>query len=330
MEAGPPPAGNFPVLVTGAAGFIGRALCPQLTAAGYQVRAAVRSAARAIDATSVAVGEIDGATDWSNAVAGIECVIHLAGRAHALQDGSRSFAEYRRINVEGTRRLAQEAARSGVKRLVFVSSVKVNGESTAAAPFVESDPPRPEDAYGVSKWEAEQALLQVANASRLEAVVLRPPLVYGPGVKGNFLRLAEFIMRGFPLPLASVHNRRSLIHVGNLAAAIVACQRAPRAAGRTYLVSDGEDVSTPALIGALAAALGVRARLIPFPVPLLRFAATVLGRSGEIARLTESLQIDSSRIRYELGWRPPHSLADGLHETARWLLSEVGRLGKPL
>jgi nucleoside-diphosphate-sugar epimerase len=323
MQAGTPLDGNVPVLVTGAAGFVGQTLCRQLSAAGYEVRAAVRGAARATDATSVAVGNIDATTDWSNALAGMRYVIHLAGRAHVLHDESRSIAEYRRVNVDGTRRLAQDAARSGVTRLIFVSSVKVNGESTRARAFADSDPPQPEDAYGVSKWEAEQALAQIAGDTRMETVVLRPPLVYGPGVKGNFLRLAQFIMRGFPLPLASVANRRSLIYVGNLAAAIVACLRPPGAAGRTYLVSDGEDVSTPALIGTFAAALGVRARLIPFPVPLLRLAAAALGRRGEIERLTGSLQIDSSRIRAELGWRPPYSLADGLHETARWYRGEV-------
>jgi nucleoside-diphosphate-sugar epimerase len=205
-----------------------------------------------------------------------------------------------------------------VRRLVFLSSVKVNGERTRERPCAEDDPPRPEDAYGDSKWAAEQALARVAAETGLEAVVLRPPLAYGPGVKGNFLRLMHLVARGVPLPLGAVVNRRSLIHAGNLAHAIVTALDAPRAAGRTYLVSDGEDVSTPELVRMLARALGVKPRLLPVPLAALGLAAALAGKRAELARLTGSLQVDSSRIRSELAWRPPFTLAQGLGLTARW------------
>jgi nucleoside-diphosphate-sugar epimerase len=234
------------------------------------------------------------------------------------------LSDYRRINVQATERLAREAAGLGVRRLVFVSSVKVNGERTRDRPYTEVDAPRPEDAYGISKHEAEQALAGIAAGTGIETVVLRPPLVYGPGVKGNFLRLMGIVARGLPLPLASIANQRSLVYVGNLVDAIVGAIDAPQAAGRTYLVSDGDDVSTPGLARAIARALAVRPRLLPCPPPLLRLAAALSGRGAEIARLTGSLQVDSSRIRRELGWLPPFRLEQGLAETARWYRAQPG------
>ncbi len=226
--------------------------------------------------------------------------------------------EYHRVNVAGTERLAIMAAEAGVRRFIYASSVKVNGERTLDAPFTESEAPHPEDAYGRSKSEAEDALHRVAGFSKLEAVVVRPPLVYGPGVKGNFLRLMRLVARGVPLPLASVVNRRSLVFVGNLVDAIIACVESPAAPGNTYLVCDKEDVSTPELIRSLAAALGVRARLFPCPVALLKLGAALLGNGGEAERLTGSLQVDSTKIRRQLGWQPRHTLAHGLAATARW------------
>lgn len=255
----------------------------------------------------------------------VDCVVHLAARTHVLRDTDVDMlAAYRRVNVEGTRRLAQAAARSGVRRLVFVSSIKVNGEATVDQPFTENDTPRPEDAYGISKWEAERAMSQIAADTGMEAVVLRPPLVYGPGVKGNLLQLLRVVARGWPLPLASIRNRRSLIFVGNLVEAIMAAAASPAASGNTYLVSDGEDVSTPELVRALARALNVPARLVPCPAVLLKCAARVIGRSDAAARLTGSLQVDSSNIRRQLGWRPHATLAAGLAETARWYHSQSG------
>jgi nucleoside-diphosphate-sugar epimerase len=314
------------VLVTGAGGFVGSSLCPALVRAGYVVRSATRSLPGAGPGPpAFAVGDIGPETDWAPALSGVACVVHLAARTHVLREAAADpLAEYRRTNVAATRRLAQQAAKAGVHRLVYLSSVKVNGESTSGRPYTEDDSPAPEDAYGVSKWEAEQELRQLAAVTGVEIVVLRPPLVYGPRVKGNFLRLIALIARGAPLPFASLENRRSLIYVGNLADAIIAAIGAPQAAGRTYLVSDGEDISTPGLVRALARALGVKERLFACPRPVLRAAAALLGRTDELARLAGSLQIDSSRIRRELAWRPRSTLADGLADTARWYHARAG------
>ena len=306
------------VLVTGANGFIGRSLCAVLAAPGRKVRRAVRTPVPGLP-DAVAVGDIGPDTDWRAALEGVSGVVHLAARTHVLREtASDPLGEYRRINVSATERLARSAAAGGVRRLVFVSSVKVNGERTGERPFTEDGAPRPEDAYGASKWETEQALARIAAATGLEVVVVRPPLVYGPGVKGNFLRLMNLVARGAPLPLGTVENRRSFIYAGNLAGAIVQALDAPQAAGRTYLVSDGEDVSTPDLVRGLARALGVKPRILPLPLAALGFAATLAGKRAEFARLTGSLQVDSSRIRRELGWAPRYSVAQGLEETARW------------
>ena len=320
MQAKPAPSR---VLVTGANGFIGRALCEALSASGHTVRKAVRASGPG-DKNAIAVGDIGPGTDWGAALEGVSAVVHLAARTHVLRETAADpLAEYRRINVAATERLARSAAARGVRRLVFLSSVKVNGERTGARPFTEDDAPRPEDAYGESKWEAEQALARIAAETGLQAVVLRPPLVYGPGVKGNFLRLLQWVARGWPLPLGSVENRRSLIYVGNLVDAIVKAIEAPRAAGETFLVADSQDVSTPDLVRGLAAALGVKPRLLPFPLAPLRLASALAGRGAEFARLTGSLQVDSSRIQRKLDWRPRFTLAQGLAETARWYRSAV-------
>lgn len=308
------------VLVTGANGLVGQALVTRLRHAGIFVRAAVRQHTEASGADeAVVIGSIDHRTDFGAATAGVEAVVHLAARTHVLHDpASNPLAEFRKVNVAGTERLATAAAASGVRRLLFLSSVKVNGESTADRPFTEGTAPSPSDPYGISKWEAEQTLAQMCLPHRMELIVLRAPLVYGPGVKANFLRLMRWIARGAPLPLATVRNRRSLIYVGNLVDAIASCIEADTGPNKTYLVSDGEDLSTPELIRALAAALGVPARLFPFPVPALKLAAGLLGKRDDIARLTESLQVDSTRIRTELNWRPPFHVTEGLQQTASW------------
>jgi nucleoside-diphosphate-sugar epimerase len=318
-------AGERRVLVTGASGFIGSALVPALNAAGYITRRAVRQPPERprTDGETAAVGDIDETTDWAEVLCDCGTVVHLAARTHVLRETvSDPLAAYRRVNVEGTRRLAAQAAAAGVRRLVFLSSIKVNGERTAARPFTEDDTPHPEDAYGVTKWEAEQALRTIERETGLQVVVLRPPLVYGPGVKGNFLRLMRLVSRGWPLPLASVRNQRSMVYVGNLADAIVACIRAPTAAGRAYLVSDGADLSTPELVRALARALGVAPRLFRFPPSLLMLGATIIGKREEAARVVGSLQIDGSRIQRELGWRPQHAMERGITETTRWFLEK--------
>ena len=306
------------VLVTGANGFIGRALCGVLAASGRRVRKAVRMPVPGLP-DAVVVGDIGPDTDWRTALKGVSGVVHLAARTHVLRETATDpLAAYRKINVSGTERLARSAAAGGIRRLVIVSSVKVSGERTEERPFTEDGAPRPEDAYGVSKWEAEQALFRIAAETGLEVVVLRPPLVYGPGVKGNFLRLMNIVARGVPLPLGAVDNRRSLVYTGNLAGAIIKALGAPQAAGGTYLVSDGEDVSTPDLVRGLGQALGVTARIPAFPLAALDFIAAVAGRRVELARLAGSLQVDGSRIRRELRWQPRYTLAQGLAETARW------------
>ncbi|MGH8661522.1 MAG: UDP-glucose 4-epimerase family protein [Burkholderiales bacterium] len=306
------------ILVTGANGFIGRELCGALAAFRRAVRKAVRAPVPGVP-DAVVVGDIGPATDWRAALEGVSGVVHLAARTHVLRETAADpLAEYRRINVAATERLARAAAACGVRRFVFLSSVKVNGERTGARPFTENDAPHPEDAYGDSKLEAEQALARVAADTGLEVTILRTPLVYGPGVKGNFLRLLNLVARGVPLPLGAFENLRSFLYAGNLVDAIVQALDSPRAAGRTYLVSDGKDLSTPDLVRALAQSLGVKPRLFALPFAALGAAAALAGKRAELARLAGSLQVDSSRIRRELDWKPRYTLAQGLEETARW------------
>ena len=228
-----------------------------------------------------------------------------------------ALAEYRRVNVDGTRLLARMAAAAGVRRFVFLSSIKVNGESTRR-PFTQADMPRPGDAYGISKWEAEQALIQVARDTGMQWVILRSPLIYGPGVGANFLRLMRAVARRAPLPLGGIDNRRSLVYAGNLVDAIRVCLSHPGARDQVFLLSDGEDVSSADLVRRLAAALQVQPRLLSVPGPVLRAVGRLMGRAAAVERLTGSLQVDSSRIRAELGWLPPFSLDEGLAETGHW------------
>jgi len=311
------------VLVTGANGFVGRATCGQLVAHGHEVRRAVRRACEASGLDMpVTIGDIGPNTQWSAALDGIDAVVHLAARTHVMHDTAADpLAEYRRVNVEGTRHLAHAAAAAGVQRFMLLSSVKVNGKF-GQRPFTETDPPAPEDAYGLSKWEAEQSLLRVARTSAMQWVILRCPLVYGPGVGANFLRLMRAVARGMPLPLGAIGNQRSLLYLGNLVDAIRVCLPHPRARDQLFLVSDGEDVSTTTLARRLAAALRVRPRLVPVPVRLLRLAGRLTGRTAAVARLVDSLRVDSSRMRTTLGWIPPFSVEQGLAETARWYLAQ--------
>ena len=310
------------ILVTGASGFIGTALSHGLVARGHSVRAVVRGAsAPAADSPGlhrVAVRDIAGEVDRRVLLEGIDVVVHLAAVAHRAADAS----EIRRVNVEGATRLA-DAASGLVRRFVFLSSVKVHGEDSGNASYTEVDAPLPEDTYGRSKLEAERALTGIAERAGMELMVLRPPLVYGPGVKANFLRLLGWVDSGLPLPLASVHNRRSLIYVGNLVDAIARCAEHPAVRG-PFLVSDEESVSTPELVSRIARALGRPARLVPTPPVLLRVAGMIAGRRDEIRRLTGSLAVDSSRARRLLDWRPPYTLDAGLAETARWFRSARG------
>jgi nucleoside-diphosphate-sugar epimerase len=315
------------IIVTGATGFVGRFLCPRLLEDGFSVRAAMRSAGAAASLVAgvepTTIESIGPETEWCHAMKGIDTVIHLAARVHVMSDPSSDpLADFRRVNVQGTENLAWQAARAGVKRLVFVSSVKVNGEENSAA-YTTDSPVNPTDPYGISKWEAEQALRKIGQETGMEVVVVRPTLVYGPGVKANFLAMLSMIMKGIPLPLASINNKRSLIYVGNLVDALATCAVHPSAAGKTYLVSDGEDVSTPELIRRTARALGVPARLFPVPASVMRFAGAITGKRAPVNRLLGSLTVDSSRIRSELGWKPPFTMEEGLRETAEWYKKQI-------
>lgn len=314
------------VLVTGATGFVGRALCPVLAEAGFRVTAAARDAAARVPSADriVAVPDIGPDTDWTEALKDANAVVHLAARVHRMSEGkSEALAENRRINTEGTRRLAEAAAEAGAKRFVFLSSVKVNGESTdGRAPFAETDVPAPQDSYAISKWEAEQALARIAATGALQPTILRPPLVYGPGVRANFLALLKVCRAAPPLPFGSVANRRSLLFVGNLADAVRRCLTRPEAAGKTYMVSDGEDVSTPELIRRLARAMHRPARLVPVPPSLLRFLAGLAGKGETVARLLDTLAVDGRKIRQDIGWSPPFTLGEGLARTAAWFAAD--------
>ena len=227
------------------------------------------------------------------------------------------LSAYCLVNTAGTEKLARSAASLGVRRFIFMSTVKVNGEGRET-PYTEGYTPAPVDPYGISKWEAEKKLKEIACETGMEVVVLRSPLVYGSGVKANFLRLLEVVARGIPLPLASIDNRRSLIYLGNLVDAIITCINHPKAARQTYLVSDGEDVSTQELIRRVADALGRQARLFPFPPSFMKLAGSIIGKSDAVERLLGSLVVDSSKIRRELGWMPPYTMEEGLEETAEW------------
>lgn len=310
-------------LVTGANGFIGSILCKRLLGDGYWVRGSVRTnkglsiLPKGVDA--VKIDSVGPETNWSKALTGISTVVHLAARVHIMKDAATDpLSEFRNINVAGTEHLADMAAKVGVKRFVFLSTIKVNGEQTTDRPFTEIDSPYPVDPYAISKWEAEQALLKISKETKLEVVVLRPPLVYGPGVKANFFRLLQLVDRGIPLPFLNIDNRRSLIYIGNLVDAIIACCINPNAKGETFLVSDGEDVSTPELIRMIALAMDKNPKLFPFPQAFLRVLGTLTGKKEEIDRLFGSLCIDNSKIRKVLNWEPPFSMRDGIQETVKW------------
>lgn len=315
------------VLVTGAGGFIGRATCSALQSRGHSVLGALRKRDPVHESEMidyVSMGDMDESTDWSSVLKGIDSVIHLAARVHLMNDtASDPLAEFRRINVDLTLNLARQAASAGVRRFVFVSSVKVNGENTPfGQPFTADDVPRPTDPYGVSKLEAEQLLVKLSESSGMEVVIIRPVLVYGAGVRANFYQMMDWLKKGLPLPLKALDNQRSLLALDNLVDMIATCMSHPAAANQTFLVSDGEDLSVSELMERTSTALGRRARLLTIPTGLLKLIGRVVGKQAVIHRLCEPLQVDIMKSRQLLGWIPPVPVDIALKKTANWYLSE--------
>lgn len=302
------------ILLTGATGFVGQALLDQLfRCEEFKVAVALRSANSFGNCEGYVVGDLTANTDWSNSVREKQVVIHAAARAHIMRDEvADPLAEYRRINVDGTLNLAHQAAMAAVKRFIFISSIKVNGEETSLRErFRADDSPAPEDAYGISKYEAEKGLLRLASETGMEVVIIRPPLVYGPGVKGNFASMIRLVEKGLPLPLGAIHNQRSLVALDNLVDLIITCIEHP-AANQVFLAGDGQDLSTTELLQGVAKAMGKPSRLIPVPPSWLMLGAKLLGKETMAQRLLGSLQVDISKARDLLGWEPPISVEEGL------------------
>jgi nucleoside-diphosphate-sugar epimerase len=304
------------ILVTGATGFVGSALLPVLLSQFHEVTAVGRRAQDKSHAglRSFGVGNIDGATKWSTELRGTDAVIHLAARVHVMRDTvSDPLTEFRRVNTEGTLNLARQAATAGVRLFIYLSSIKVNGETTVPnRPFTPNDLAAPQDPYGISKHEAEIGLSEIARTTGMQVIIIRPTLVYGKGAKGNFKSLMKLVARGLPLPLGSIHNLRSFVGIDNLVDFIVTCLEHPDAANETFMVSDGEDLSTPDLIRRMARAMNRPARLLPVPVWALQTGASLLGKGDAVQRLCGNLQVDISKARSLLGWVPPVSVEEGL------------------
>lgn len=316
------------IFLTGATGFIGGMLLGRL-AAERGCRVALRRPVRDLPSgVEISIcGDLSADTDWRTALVDTDAVVHAAARVHVMHDPAIDpLAEFRRVNVEGTLNLARQAAAAGVKRFIFISSIKVNGEGTpVGSAYTPEGVPNPADAYGLSKKEAEDGLRQVAADTGMEVVIIRPPLVYGPGVKANFLSMMRWLHRGVPLPLGSIRNKRSLVALDNLVDLIVTCIEHPAAANQTFLAGDGEDLSTTELLQRMGAALGKPARLLPVPPMLLSAGATLLGKGAVAQRLLGSLQVDISKTRTLLDWTPPVSVDEALRKTAADFLASQGR-----
>lgn len=304
--------------MTGASGFIGKTLCRELTEKNYRVCCVYR-VSPLINQSSISIGNIDTKTKWQNALTGVEVVVHLAARVHVMnKTASDSLAAFREVNVGGTLNLARQAAKAGVLRFIYLSSIKVNGEKTTFRPFTEENEVEPRDPYGQSKLEAEKGLWEIARQTGLEVVIVRPPLVYGPGVKANFFRLLDFVKKEIPLPFGSVKNLRSLVFLDNLVDFLILCIEHPNAADETFLISDCDDLSTPAIIQCIAKHMNTHIRLVPIPVGALRLAGKIVGKSAQINRICDSLQVDMSKAKMILGWNPPFSVDEGFKKTVEW------------
>lgn len=307
------------ILVTGCNGFVGTAFRRYLEQRDIPYVGTSRHAGSGL----VQVQRIDGDTDWSHALLGCNTVIHLANRAHVMRETERDpLAAFRKVNVDGTLGLARQAHAAGVRRFVYISSVKVNGDTTGVEPFRATDTPAPTDPYGISKWEAEQGLKALGEKTGLEIVIVRPPLVYGPGVKANFERLVHAIQRGLPMPFGLVRNKRSMVAVDNLCDFLLTSARHPAASGQTFLVSDGHDLSTGDLIRMIAQALGMQPRLLPVPTSIMQWTARLLGKGDMAMRVLGSLQIDIAPAQRLLDWRPPVTPEIAIGQTVQHMLQE--------
>lgn len=303
------------LLLTGGSGFLGSRVYEIAKMQGLEARCVVRKPI--LGDSAVIVAEINSQTDWSGAFEGIHCVVHCAARVHQMNESATDALEaYREVNTLGTLNLARQAAQAGVKRFIFISSIKVNGEfSPSGHPFQRDLVHVPDEPYGLSKYEAEVQLRELAKETGLEVVIIRPPLVYGPGVKANFLSMMRWVEKGIPLPLGAIHNRRSLVYVDNLVDLILTCCKHPEAAGETFLISDGKDVSTTQLLKAVALSMNKRARLIPIPMSIIDFSAKLIGKPQLSQRLCGSLQVDISKTQKLLNWSAPISFEEGIQKT---------------
>lgn len=309
---------NLRILVSGANGFVGNAVCKQAVCNGHAVNGTFRTSSDVPKYIEpFVISDINGSTEWGVALREVNAVVHLAARVHFMREiETDSLAAFRKVNVEGTLNFARQAAKFGVRRFVFVSSAKVNGESTLPGrAFTEADIPNPHDAYSQSKYEAELGLRQLSIDTGMEVVIIRPPLVYGPSVKANFAALMRVVQLGWPLPLGAIHNKRSFVALDNLVDFIVNCINHPKAANQTFFVSDGQDLSTSDLVRCMARATGVTTRLLPVPVWALHAGASLLGKVDEVQRLCSNLQINISKARSLLSWGPPISVDEGIRRS---------------
>lgn len=310
------------ILITGANGFVGRAVSQELLAQGFEVLCAARKSFVLKGAETITISSLE-EMDWSSYLIGVDCIIHTAARAHFFNETGRDpYQEYHKVNILGTLKLAQQAAQQGVRRFIFISSIAVNG-NRSTRPFLETDQPKPEKPYAITKLEAEQGLLELSRKTGLEIVIIRPPLVYGPGAPGNFRSLLRGVLNNIPLPLGAVFNKRSFLAIDNLVDFIVHCINHPKAANETFLISDGEDVSTTELITTMARALGKTPWLMPVPVGLMKFVAKLLGKGDVSKRLFGNLQIDNSKARELLGWQPVISMEGQLQKIADGIRNET-------